>query len=204
MSIEYKTEPEVKLSSQEERIEDLYGKQEPQQPATTPAQAEQDYGYEPNPEPQIGSPYSLDSGSTNDQMYGAESKVALSTETDLTLIYDNPQDQTALRANLGYIGHESGASQEDIHDMVSHVNEVLLTGEIPSQQDAMQTLYQEHGASLQQKLDDARTLVSSFPDLAAWLDQTGIGNSPVLINRFIDLTANNRSQARLQKLRTKS
>ena len=208
MSIEYRNEPAANLSSAQERIDALYPDaktQEPEQPTTPPVKtAADEFGYEPSPEPRTGNPYSLDSGSVTDDLYGAESKVTLSDETDLTLIYSSPEDQAALNANLGFIASEAGASQEDIHDMVNHVNEVLLTGEIPSQQDAMATLYQEHGESLHQKLEDARTLVASFPDLHAWLSETKIGDSPVLINRIIKLTENNRAQARLQKLRTKS
>lgn len=207
MSIEYRNEPVAKLSSQEERVEALYPDAKSQQPvlANTQVQTTTDeFGYEQSREPRVGNPYSLDSGSVTDDLYGAESKVTLSDETDLTLIYDNPEDQAALFQNLGFIGSESGASQEDLHDMVSHVNEALLTGEIPSQQDAMATLYQEHGESLHQKLEDARTLVASFPDLHTWLSETKIGNSPMLINRIIKLAGSNRSQARLQKLRTRS
>ena len=192
-----------------DRISQMYPDTEVQEPHSSPPvnNAEvDDFGYEEPPEKPQGNPYALpeDSGSVTDDLYGAESKVKLSEETDLTLIYSNPEDQAALNENLGYIASEAGASQEDLHDMVSHVNEALITGEHFDVNESMKSLYEQHGADLQRKLDDARTLVASFPDLAAWLDQTGMGNSPMLINKIIKLTETNRAHARLQKLRTKS
>lgn len=188
-----------------DRISTLYpdAKSEPiEQPTITPVQATDDFGYEQPAEQPVGNPYSLEPDSRENRLYGAKSKVAISDDTDLTLIYDTPEDQASLNENLGFIGSEIGASQEDISGLVRHVNGLLLTGEMPSAQDSMQTLYEAHGEALSQKLDDARTLIKSFPDLAEWLDSTGVGNDPTFINRIIKLTENNRSQARLQKLRT--
>lgn len=171
------------------------------QPETTPVDAAENYGYEPDPEPTEGNPYSLETGSVEDTLYGAESKVALSDDTDLSIIYQGEEEQTALRENLGYMASEVGADQADIHSIVSHANRQLITGELADPTESISTLYDQHGAELTSKLADAQVLVESFPELVTWLEATQLGNDPVVINHIIRIAQSPRAQARLQKSR---
>ena len=186
--------------SNQEIIDQMYG----EQPSTTPVQTEddtpmEDYGYEPEAEKSEGNPYSLESESIEDTLYGAESKVALSEETDLSIIYQSEEEQTLLRENLGYMASETGATQEDIHSLVSYANKQLITGEVADPQESLSTLYDQHGAELSSKLTDAQALVKTLPELSAWLDQTRLGDDPMVINQIIRISQTSRSQARIQK-----
>ena len=198
----------------ENRIEVLYGPQ-----ASTPG-ANQPAGQPPTsqiPEPkaqreealygdekpqQAGNPFAL-ADTREDRFYGGTNKVELSGDTDLSVIYDTPEDQAALRDNLGYMAAETGATQTDVHAMVTRANELMITGEIPNAQESMKTLYEQHGEGLPAKLDDAMALVSTLPELGAWLESSGAGNDPKIVNQFIRLAATERSQARLKLHRGK-
>lgn len=161
-----------------------------------------DHGYKPEPEKTEGNPYSLDEGSLEDTLYGGESKVSLNDETDLSIIYQSEEEQAALRENLGYMASETGATQDDIHSLVSYANKQLITGELADPQESLSTLYEQHGTDLNSKLADAQELVKTIPELSAWLDQTRLGDDPVMINQIIRIAQSPRSQARLQKLRS--
>lgn len=198
--------------SKQEYIDQLYGpsvtqvQTEEMQPETTQPQAvdaAENYGYEPDPEPTEGNPYSLEQESLENTLYGAESKVSLSDETDLSIIYQSEEEQVALRENLGYMASETGATKDDIHSLVSHANQQLITGAIADPTESMSTLYEQHGGDLVNRLDDAQQLVHSFPELVAWLETTKLGNDSTVINQFIRIAQTPRAQARLEKLRGK-
>lgn len=198
--------------SKQEYIDQLYGPsvtqvqaEEPQQDATSPAtvQAVEGYGYEPEPEPTEGNPYSLDQESIENTLYGAESKVTLSDETDLSIIYQSEEEQAVLRENLGYMASETGATKDDIHSLVNHANQQLITGSTADPTESMSTLYEQHGGDLVNRLDDAQQLVHSFPELVSWLENTKLGNDSTVINHFIRIAQTPRAQARLEKLRGK-
>jgi len=158
----------------------------------------------PTEEPaSAGNPYSLDQGSLTDNLYGAEAKVELSEATDLSIIYGDAEDQAALSTNLGHIASELGATQTDIESIVEHVNRQLTIGAVPDAKESLNTLYEQHGPKLNAKLDAAHALVQSLPEIAAWLDSTGLGNDPIMINRFISLSETPRGHSRLQKLGTR-
>lgn len=191
------------MSINQETVNRMYG----DQPSTTPVQTEEDvtpeidnHGYEPTPEKVEGNPYSLEPDTVEDRMYGAEAKVALSDETDLSVIYASEEEQAALRDNLGSLASTLGADQADIHRIVSYANKQLITGAVSDPQQSMSTLYKQYGAELSSKLADAQSLVKSLPDVAAWLETTQLGNDPVIINQIIRIAQTPRSQARLQKL----
>lgn len=177
--------------------------------STTPVQTEEvqpvdtpvdEFGYKPKAETVEGNPYSSEPDSILDTLYGAESKVTLSSDTDLSIIYQSEEEQAALRANLGFMSSELGADQADIHNIVSYANKQLITGEIDDPKESMSVLYEQHGAKLSQKLAQAQSLVQSLPEVAAWLDSTRLGDNPVIINQIIRIAQTPRSQARLQKL----
>ncbi len=193
-------------------IDQMYGSsvtqvqaEEPQAETTPPAtvQAVENFGYEPTPEKQEGNPYSLEQNTVENTLYGAESKVTLSDDTDLSIIYQSEEEQAALKENLGYMANEVGADQTDVASMVEYTNKVLITGEQFDPRQSMTDLYEQHGAELGSRLDAARQLVHSFPELVTWLNDTKIGNSPVMINHLIRIAQSPRAQARIQKLRGK-
>lgn len=198
--------PPVTPSSANDRVAALDG-EDKEEPTPVHAEAEStpvDMLYKPDPERRTGNPYSLEPESVENTLYGAESKVALSENTDLGVIYSSPEDQAALRDNLGFLAHETGATQEDIHSLVTYANSQLIAGEQANPKETMSTLYEQHGSDLHSKLSDAQALVQSFDALATWLDQTGLGDDPKMINHIIRVAATPRSQARLQLLRKKS
>lgn len=59
-------------------------------------------------------------------------------------------------------------------------------------------LTSEFGASADQALDDARRLVASDPTLAAWLDQTGLGNHPKVVATVAQRARHLRNAGRLK------
>lgn len=190
------------MSIDQETINQMY-------PSTTAVQTEEvqpvdtpvdEYGYEAKAETVEGNPYASEPDSIEDTLYGAESKVTLSGETDLSVIYQSEEEQAALRDNLGYIASELGGTQDDIHSIVSYANKQLITGDIADPQESMSTLYEQHGQQLSSKLAQAQALVQSLPDVAAWLEATRLGDDPVMINQIIRIAQTPRSQARLQKL----
>lgn len=196
--------------SKQEYIDQLYGSsvtqvqaEEPQAETTPPAteQAVDNFGYESTPEKQEGNPYSLEQDSVENTLYGAESKITLSDDTDLSIIYQSEEEQVALRENLGYMASETGATQDDIHSLVSHANQQLITGATADPTESMSTLYEQHGGDLVNRLGDAQQLVHSFPELVSWLETTKLGNDSTVINHFIRIAQTPRAQARLQKLR---
>jgi hypothetical protein len=180
----------------------------PEEPATQPpgeSPAEEppveNYGYEPQPEPRKGNPYSIDGDSPEDRFYGGSQKVDLRGDTDLSIINPLEEEQATLRDNLGFMAAEVGADQSDIHAIIDYSNKALTTGEIFDTQESMKALYEQHGSNLTNLLDAAQQLVRSLdPDLTRWLDETGLGNSPVMINHFIRIAQSPRAKARLQKL----
>lgn len=195
-----------------EYIDQMYGSsvtqvqaEEPQADTTPPAteQTVENFGYEPTPEKQEGNPYSLEQDTVENTLYGAESKVTLSDDTDLSIIYQSEEEQAALKENLGYMANEVGATQDDIHSLVTHANQQLIIGATADPTESMSTLYEQHGADLVNRLGDARQLVTSFPELVTWLESTKLGNDAKVINHFIRIAQSPRAQARLQKLRGK-
>lgn len=198
--------------SKQEYIDALYGPsvtqvqaEEPQADTTPPAteQAVENFGYEPTPEKQEGNPYSLEQDTVENTLYGAESKVTLSDDTDLSIIYQSEEEQAALKENLGYMANEVGATQDDIHSLVTHANQQLIIGATADPTESMSTLYQQHGSDLVNRLGDAQQLVHSFPELVTWLENTKLGNDAKVINHFIRIAQSPRAQARIQKLRGK-
>lgn len=193
-----------------EYIDQMYGSsvtqvqaEEPKAETTPPAtdQAVENFGYETTPEKQEGNPYSLEQDRVENTLYGAESKVTLSDDTDLSIIYQSEEEQAALRENLGYMANEVGATQDDIHSLVTHANQQLIIGATADPTESMSTLYEQHGADLVNRLGDARQLVTSFPELVTWLETTKLGNDAKVINHFIRIAQSPRAQARLQKIR---
>lgn len=205
------------MSIDQDTIDILYGDKEPStpvqaEPDATPAQPDSEassttdeYGYKKPAEKQAGNQYALeqDKNSVQNEFYGAESCLILSDETDLGIIGSDADEQANLSRNLGQMASEVGATQADIHDLVTHANKLIITDERSDPAATMSTLYEQHGAELHQKLDDAQTLIRSLPDLSTWLDQTGAGDDPVIINQIMRIAQTPRAQARLQKLRNK-
>ncbi|HHJ3249953.1 TPA: hypothetical protein ACQJT5_004683 [Vibrio parahaemolyticus] len=194
----------------QEYIDQMYGSSvtpvqteevQPENVEQSPVEAADNYGYEPDPEPKQGNPYSLEQDSVENTLYGAESKVTLSDDTDLSIIYQSEEEQAALRENLGYMANEVGATQDDVHNLVTHANQQLIIGATADPTESMSTLYEQHGADLVNRLGDAQQLVHSFPELVTWLETTKLGNDAKVINHFIRIAQSPRAQARLQKLR---
>ena len=150
----------------------------------------------------IGNPYALDEDkdSVENTLYGSTQRVELSSETDLSIIAQSEEEQATLEKNIGYIASTAGASQSDVESLVETCNQHLITGEQYNQGEVMQSLYELHGAELHNKLAAAQDLVKSYPDLHEWLETTGAGNNPQIINQMIKISESPRSQARLQKL----
>ena len=154
------------------------------------------------PEDNAINPYILDD-TTETAMYADSERLDLAEDVDLSVIYQSEEQQAVLSDNLAFIGSAVGAEQQQISSLVEAVNEFLILGDSPPEAETMADLYQAHGSSLHQKLADAQDLVSSFPDLHAWLESTGAGNSPTVIRQILKLAGTPRSQARLTKLRNK-
>ncbi len=172
---------ELNISASEEEIKDLY--------------PESDESIQ-------GNPYVLpeDRDSIENELYGENECVELSSETDLSIIYSDPEEQNTLRKNLGHIASSSGASQADVESLVETCNEHILTNAEYAPDTVMSELYEQHGKELNQKLHAAQQLVASYPDLSAWLDETQAGNNPHVINQIMKISQLPRSEVRLQKL----
>lgn len=160
----------------------------------------------PNGQQAQGNPYAIlsdDQDRRNDQAYGASSKVDLGS-VDLSVIAesfpDEPNAVENLKNNLGFICSETGIEQADIKGIIETVNSSLITGEMFDSGETMKGLYAEHGAALQSKLDAARALVASVPEIQAYLDSTGLGNHPKIIRQTIKAAESPRGTARIQKL----
>lgn len=157
--------------------------------------------YPEKPE-RTGNPYALDSGSLEDKLYGGSQKVNLRGDTDLSLISPVEAEQAGLADNIGFMAHEVGATQDDVHGIVQYLNQALLTGETFDPQESLRSLYDEHGRNLVNRLEDAQLLVQSLdPDLIEWLESTRLGDSPVLVNFFIRLSQTPRGRERLNILK---
>jgi len=176
--------------------------QEPVQQAE-PQPTTDEFGYKQSSET-TGNPYSLEQGSTTDTMYGDSQKVELSSDTDLSHVYSDPADQQGLSENISYMAHEIGADQNDISGLMSIINEQLITNQSHDANATMTSLYEVHGENVMSKIDQATALIESLdPRLAVWLEQSGAGDNPKVINHFIRLSQTPRSQARIAKLRNK-
>ena len=78
----------------------------------------------------------------------------------------------------------------------------IITNQSFDADEKMTSLYEFHGESVQNKIDQATALIESLdPRLSVWLEQTGAGNNPKVINHFIRISQTPRAQARLAKLR---
>jgi len=97
----------------------------------------------------------------------------------------------------------TGMGQEDVQAFVGTANELLMSGEESDPRQTLSDLYQQHGSNLHQQLADAQQLIQSLPDLAAWLEQTGLGNNKKIISHAMRIAANPRSQERLNQIRKK-
>lgn len=201
------------MSTTEERIEALYGPGNSQQEDTSVLRPPDKHteltdalypGDQPAEEKQIGNPYALDSGSVEDTLYGGTAQVRLSSATDLSLISKgDPEAEANLTQNLGYIGHEAGANQQDIENIVAAANEHVITGGTQSREEVVQGLHAEYGPQLVSLLADARDLVASFPEVRNWLDSTGAGNDPKIVRQMMKIAQTPRAQKRLATLRRK-
>ena len=150
----------------------------------------------------VGNPYALeeDAGSVEDNLYGANERVELASDDDLTLIASTDEEKAQLKTNLGHIASLTGATQQDMSSLIETCNEHILTTQTFDESETMQSLYKQHGSDLSAKLVAAQTLVQSFPDLSEWLDTTGAGNNPRIINQIMQIAESPRSQERIRKL----
>ena len=185
-------------------IDQMYpdSKPKPDAETTTPVNDALESMYPEKEEATTGNPYALDEdkGSVEDNLYGANEKVTLSTEDDLTLIASNDEEREQLKSNLGHIASLSGATQQDMSSLIETCNEHIITSQTFDEADTMQTLYSQHGSELSAKLEAARTLVQSFSDLSEFLDSTGAGNNPKIINQIMKIAESSRAQERINKL----
>ena len=102
------------------------------------------------------------------------------------------------------MAHEIGAEQNDISGLMNVINEQLITQQSYDADTVMNTLYEQHGESVMSKINQATALIESLdPRLAVWMEQTGAGDNPKVINHFIRLAETPRSQARMAKYRNK-
>lgn len=191
----------------EETINRMYpddASKEVTEPDTTPDAAEQDEVLEnlyPKENEPTENPYILDSDKdeVETRLYASTQKVELASDDDLTLLGEDDEQRDHLRENLGFMAHTAGATQQDVSSFIEVANQHILSGETYDENTVMKDLYQEHGPSLHQKLSDARALVQTYPELSKWLNESGAGNSPKLIDRFIKLAQTERSQLRIKK-----
>lgn len=169
------------------------------QPAARQSTEEiQEQMYKPKSE-QKQNPYSLDPGSTEDQMYGSSQTLKL--DEDLTLSGVSDQDQAEVRTNVGFIAYAAGATSGEIDEINTYVGQQLTLGEAPDPQETYKTLMQQHGADLNRKLDDVRLLVNSFPNFAQWANETQMGNDIGMINRVMTLSQTPKAQSRINQIR---
>lgn len=153
----------------------------------------------------VGNPYSLESGSREDTLYGGTERVEMSPDTDLSILSGGDVEIEAnLKDNLGYIGSEVGVDQQSLGSLIATVNEYLITGGTgESRQEVMRGLYNDYGSDLVSKLSDAQELIASFPEVWEWLESTGAGNDSRIIRQIIRMAQSPRSQKRLETLRRK-
>ena len=106
------------MRTDNDTVEILYGKQpddtvtgDPQtvdKPPTDEAAAGEpaigEHGYELPTEKTTGNPYALDEDKgISDDLYGAESKVEISSETDLSIIASSEDEQALMSQNLSFM-----------------------------------------------------------------------------------------------------
>lgn len=197
------------MSTTEERISTLYPevKQSSEEDGMVTAQQGAEQGradtlYPATADEQNGNPYCLEDSREN-SLYGASERIELSADTDLSVIagtFENADAEENLRSNLGYIGAVTGVDQQQLQSIVTIANEALITEDIPDAQQTMKVLHDEYGAVLMNKLIDARTLVSSVPEVRDWLDSTGLGDHPGIIRQIIKAAESPRGKARIAEL----
>ena len=195
------------MSDDQEKIETLYGANttavetvETKEDETAQQDDSIDELYPKEKEQENGNPYSIENSTEND-LYGANEIVELADDVDLSIIYESEEEQAGLKKNLGYMASSSGADQAEITSLVETVNQQLTTGETYDQTEVMSTLYEQHGSDLTSKLAAAQSLVKSYPELSQWLDSTGAGDNPQVINQIIKIAASPRAQSRIQLLK---
>lgn len=151
----------------------------------------------------VGNRYSTDPEGIENVLYGETERAHLTPESmDLSIIYSDPEDQAVLHDTLEVLAGVTGMQQDSVAALMETVNTELLNPEPQqTQQQTLSELYREHGSDLHQSLADAQALVQSFPDVSAWLESTGLGDSPAIINQIIRISKTPRSQARIQQLR---
>lgn len=191
-----------------DHVEALYGtpttaEQEPEAELTNGkhATAEDNFGYEVDVQKTTGNPYALDQDSVTNDMYGATDKVIIAEDTDLSSIYSDPEQQEALRTNLGYMAATAGANQNDIESLIGFANEYAATGTKADPNESMASLYEQHGDGLKAKLNAAQDLVASYPELVTWLESTMLGNDSRVINKLMTIAATPKASERVAQLR---
>lgn len=150
-----------------------------------------------------GNPYALEQD-TADALYGASNTVHLPDMNIDRLISDGGEAET-LRSNLGYMAAEGGASAEDVVGLVNIANDIVSSAPAFAESEARrEEIISEVLGSFEHdrsKLDDARDLVATYPDLADWLSKTGAGDDPRFVRKMIQLSQTPRGRARIQKYR---
>ena len=199
-------------STTDERINTLYGggenksvERQGNEPVNTQEkeQGRIDSLYPSEKPNDLGNPYAIktdEADNRTDSLYGGTERVELSEDTDLSVVADTFQNADAeenLRSNLGFIASSVGLDQSQMKSLVATANEALITGDIPDSKVTMKGLYDEHGASLNEKLSAARALVASVPEVSQWLDSTGLGNHPGIIRQIINAAGHPRARARI-------
>lgn len=190
-------------STDNEKISSLYGSasdtsSEP--PTLTPVTESAGYS---TPD-KLRNPYVLDKESVEARLYADEIRTTLPSESEgaLALLEPNEARRGALRQIFEYFLGETGMTGDQGHGLLTALAEVNSGTRVNSSTDPLTELSQEYGVvEAMSKLDKAKELVETLPDLAPLLNGSGLGNDIKIIRLFIQLAEGARGKYRIKQFK---
>lgn len=173
---------------------------------TTPEQSAEVLYNEDKPIVAVNTPEAIKAmreADTDRKLYGAQGAYATAIPGDFYANLEGVDDATkaAAIAELREISYDLGAEPADVKQMVMLAKQ--NTANPPDaktiaawQEEATNRLVAEYGKNAGKALEDARALALRDPRVAKMLDQSGVGNHPEIVMRFVRLA---RDQAAKQR-----
>ena len=113
------------------------------------------------------------------------------------------EQRTATFRELANITTDIGASHQDLRNFASYVTQLERNPPTEQQEHDMQVkcgqvLRERYGADADRMADMARRLVARDPRIAEYLNETGLGNHPDVVLRFVELAQSEQGRGRLK------
>lgn len=193
-------------STDNEKISSLYGHvsdTSSEHPTLTPVAESAGYS---TPD-KLRNPYVLDKESVDARLYADEIRTTLPSESDPALALLEPHEarRGALRQIFEYFLGEAGMSGDQGHGLLTALAEVKSGTRVNFSTDPLTELSQEYGVvEAMNKLDKAKKLVETFPDLVPLLNGSGLGNDIKIIRLFIQLAEGARGEYRIKQFKLRA